>query len=245
MTERRHRHLAADHAGRLDPDQSGVLAEPEERRLLSGGDADAAILDGFAQDLARVCRSRPGKSPQILGARRAISAGTVSDAVVSHYSVQPVIDIYATNIGRDLGASPPTCSKIIDECDKRSARAARRSSCAARPTTMNSAYTQLYAGLALAIVLIYLLIVVNFQSWLDPFVIVAALPAALAGVTWMLFCDPYDAFRPGADRRDHVHGRGDRQFDPGGELRPRTAGRGAGARSRRRSKPASAVSARC
>ncbi len=53
--------------------------------------------------------------------------------------------------------------------------------------TMNSAYSQLYAGLAFAFVLIYLLIVVNFQSWVDPFVIVSALPAALAGVTWMLF----------------------------------------------------------
>ena len=73
--------------------------------------------------------------------------------------------------------------------------------------------------------LIYLLIVVNFQSWLDPFVIITALPAALAGIVWMLFATGTTAVGAGADRRDHVHGRGDRQLDPGGQLRPRAAGR--------------------
>ena len=87
---------------------------------------------------------------------------------------------------------------------------------------MNSAYAQLYEGLALAVVLIYLLIVVNFQSWVDPFVIVTALPAALAGVVWMLFATHTTLVGSGADRRDHVHGRGDGQFDPGGEFCPRT-----------------------
>ena len=77
--------------------------------------------------------------------------------------------------------------------------------------TMNSAFTGLLFGLLGAIVLIYLLIVVNFQSWLDPFVIITALPAALAGIVWMLFITGTTLSVPGADRRDHVHGRRDRQ----------------------------------
>ena len=67
--------------------------------------------------------------------------------------------------------------------------------------------------------LVYLLIVVNFQSWLDPFIIITALPAALAGIVWMLFLDAHDAQRAGADGRDHVHGRRDREQHPGRELR--------------------------
>jgi multidrug efflux pump subunit AcrB len=136
------------------------------------------------EDLARVPVSR-GKTPQILGAVANIGRGE-SNAVVSHYSVQPVIDIFATNSGRDLGSVSAEIRKIIQEFDKvrpRGTRIVLRG----QSETMNSAYSQLYGGLALAVALIYLLIVVNFQSWLDPFVIVAALPAALAGVTWMLF----------------------------------------------------------
>ena len=70
-----------------------------------------------------------------------------------------------------------------------------------------------------AIVLVYLLIVVNFQSWLDPFIIISALPAALAGIVWMLFLIAHDVQRAGADRRDHVHGRRDGEQHPGRELR--------------------------
>ena len=83
-------------------------------------------------DLARIPASQ-GKSPQMLGARGAKSAGTSSDAVVSHYSVQPVIDIYATNSGRDLGAVSADVQRIIDELTVGAAARARRSSCAARP----------------------------------------------------------------------------------------------------------------
>ena len=136
------------------------------------------------EDLARVPVSR-GKTPQILGAVAEIGRGE-SNAVVSHYSVQPVIDIFATNSDRDLGSVSAEIRKIIQEFDKARPRGTRIV-LRGQSETMNSAYSQLYGGLALAVALIYLLIVVNFQSWLDPFVIVAALPAALAGVTWMLF----------------------------------------------------------
>ena len=106
--------------------------------------------------------------------------------MVSHYSVQPVIDIYATTNGRDLGAVSADIKQIIAEFDHEKPRGSLIV-LRGQTDTMNSAYSQLYAGLALAIVLIYLLIVVNFQSWVDPFVIITALPTALAGVVWMLF----------------------------------------------------------
>ena len=89
--------------------------------------------------------------------------------------------------------------------------------------TMNQAYGQLSCGLAGAIVLIYLLIVVNFQSWLDPFVIVSALPGALAGIVWMLFPTDTTLSVPALDRRDHVHGRRDRKQHSRRQLRARKA----------------------
>jgi multidrug efflux pump subunit AcrB len=109
-----------------------------------------------------------------------------SNVVVSHYNVQPVIDIFATPQGRDLGALASDIQKVIHETVPNLPKGA---SVALRGqvSTMTSAYQQLLVGLAAAIVLIYLLIVVNFQSWVDPFVIVMALPTALAGIVWMLF----------------------------------------------------------
>jgi multidrug efflux pump subunit AcrB len=126
-----------------------------------------------------------GDSRQLLAGVASVTRGA-SNAVVSHYAVQPVIDIFATNHERDLGAVSADIQKILDDAAK---EAPRGSTVVLRgqTSTMTSAFSQLFAGLALAIVLIYLLIVVNFQSWLDPFVIVSALPTALAGIVWMLF----------------------------------------------------------
>ena len=108
-------------------------------------------------------------------------------AVVSHYNVQPVIDIFGSVQGRDLGGvargdRPDPRQPASSRC-----RADRELVVRGQIDTMNTAFTGLLAGLALAIVLVYLLIVVNFQSWLDPFIIISALPAALAGIVWMLF----------------------------------------------------------
>ena len=110
---------------------------------------------------------------------------------------------------------------------------------------MTTSFIGLLAGLALAIVLVYLLIVVNFQSWLDPFIIISALPAALAGIVWMLFLVAHDAQRAGADRRDHVHGRGDREQHPGRQLREGAAGRGHERACDAALERASRASARC
>ena len=126
-----------------------------------------------------------GDKTQLLGGLAQIKPGT-SNAVVSHYNVRPVVDIYASTEGRDLGAVAGQIDDIIQQTSKDVPRGSQVT-LRGQVTTMTSAYSQLIVGLAFAIVLIYLLIVVNFQSWLDPFVIVMALPGALAGIVWILF----------------------------------------------------------
>jgi multidrug efflux pump subunit AcrB len=129
--------------------------------------------------------SAAGANTQLLGGLAQVRR-TNGNAVVSHYNVKPVIDIFATPQGRDLGALASDIQKVIHDTAKdlpRGASVALRG----QVSTMTSAYQQLYVGLAAAIVLIYLLIVVNFQSWIDPFVIIMALPTALAGIVWALF----------------------------------------------------------
>jgi len=124
-------------------------------------------------------------TPPILGGIANITRST-SSAVVSQYDIQSMVQIYATPQGRDLGAVAADIQKIIAETAK---DVPRGSSVVllGQVDTMNKAFAGLLFGLLGAVVLIYLLIVVNFQSWSDPFVIVMALPAALAGIVWMLF----------------------------------------------------------
>jgi multidrug efflux pump subunit AcrB len=129
--------------------------------------------------------SSAGIGTQLLGGLATIQR-TPSNAVVSHYNVRPVIDIYATPQGRDLGGVAGDIQQQIRDTARdvpNGAGVALRG----QVTTMMSAYQQLFVGLAFAAVLIYLVIVVNFQSWLDPILIVTALPTALAGIVWMLF----------------------------------------------------------
>jgi multidrug efflux pump subunit AcrB len=111
---------------------------------------------------------------------------TTSSAVVSQYDIQPMVQIFATPQGRDLGAVSDEIRKLMAETAK---DVPKGSSVVllGQVQTMNSAFSGLLFGLLAAAVLIYLLIVVNFQSWSDPFVIITALPAALAGIVWMLF----------------------------------------------------------
>ena len=107
-------------------------------------------------------------------------------AVVSHYNVAPVIDIFGSVDGRDLGAVSGDINKIINSAQKQLPRGSRVV-VRGQVQTMRSSYTGLLFGLVFAILLDYLLIVVNFQSWLDPFIMISALPAALAGIAWFLF----------------------------------------------------------
>ncbi|MBU3077589.1 efflux RND transporter permease subunit [Sphingomonas quercus] len=122
---------------------------------------------------------------QILGAL-GVMHREPSAAVVSHYNVQPAFDIYATVQGRDLGAIAGDIQKVIDSSARERPKGADIA-LRGQVETMGTAFVGLLLGLAGAIVLIYLLIVVNFQSWIDPLVIISALPAALAGIVWMLF----------------------------------------------------------
>jgi len=124
-------------------------------------------------------------TPPILGGIANITRST-SSAVVSQYDIQPMVQIYATPQGRDLGAVAADVKTAIADTAK---DVPKGSSVVllGQVQTMNSAFSGLLFGLLAAVVLIYLLIVVNFQSWSDPFVIITALPAALAGIVWMLF----------------------------------------------------------
>jgi multidrug efflux pump subunit AcrB len=123
--------------------------------------------------------------PPILGGIADIKR-SISSAVVSQYDIQPMVQIYATPQGRDLGAVAADIKTVIADTAK---EVPKGSSVVllGQVQTMNSAFSGLLFGLLGAVVLIYLLIVVNFQSWSDPFVIITALPAALAGIVWMLF----------------------------------------------------------
>lgn len=109
-----------------------------------------------------------------------------SDSVVSHYNIMPALNIYASVQGRDLDGVSTDIQKILDQAAKKRP-AGTLISLHGQTGTMHTAFSGLLFGLLGAVVLIYLLIVVNFQSWLDPFVIITALPAALAGIVWMLF----------------------------------------------------------
>jgi CzcA family heavy metal efflux pump len=112
-------------------------------------------------------------------------APTSRPAVVSHYNVQPVIDVYASTQGRDLGSISRETGKILKPFMDHLPRGARIV-VRGQVDTMRSSFFGLGVGLVGAIILVYFLIVVNFQSWLDPFVIITALPGALAGIAWML-----------------------------------------------------------
>jgi multidrug efflux pump subunit AcrB len=109
-----------------------------------------------------------------------------SPAVVSHYAVQPAYDVYATTQGADLGSVAGGIQNILAETKSDQPKGATVM-LRGQVETMNTAFRGLIIGLVGAIALIYLLIVVNFQSWTDPGVIISALPAALAGIVWMLF----------------------------------------------------------
>jgi multidrug efflux pump subunit AcrB len=111
---------------------------------------------------------------------------THSNAVVSQYDIAPMVQIYATTEGRDLGAVSSDIRAIIARNDKDKPKGTTIA-LVGQTATMNSAYTGLLLGLLGAIVLVYLVIVINFQSWSDPFIVITALPAALAGIVWMLF----------------------------------------------------------
>ncbi len=146
------------------------------------------------QDLENIPINSAGRStapstapsnPEILSDLASINRGHEME-VVNQYNIRPVVDIYANVQDRDLGAVARQVTKIID-ADRSSLPRGTFVTLRGQVETMRSSYAGLLGGLVFSIVLVYLLIVVNFQSWVDPFIIITALPAALAGIVLFLF----------------------------------------------------------
>jgi multidrug efflux pump subunit AcrB len=139
------------------------------------------------QDLVNtpVTGSNPSAPSSIMASLVSTQRGA-GMAVVSHYNVAPVIDIFGSVQGRDLGGVSRDINRTIDSERSQLPRGSRVV-IRGQVQTMRSSYAGLLLGLLFAIMLDYLLIVVNFQSWLDPFIMISALPAALAGIAWFLF----------------------------------------------------------
>ncbi|MGP8234017.1 MAG: efflux RND transporter permease subunit [Limisphaerales bacterium] len=142
-------------------------------------------LDSLQSLAAMPVTGPSGAARQLLGNLATITRGT-EQGVVSHYNIQPVIDVYGDVQGRDLGGVAKDFQKIVRAAEK---KLPRGSTIIVRGQveTMKSSFVGLGLGLLFAIVLVYLLIVINFQSWSDPFIIITALPGALCGIVWMLF----------------------------------------------------------
>ncbi len=163
----------------LDPVTSApyaVIAQTPQYRLNSLADLKVTPISSGAESSAM---------PQVLGNVAAFSR-SVGPAVVSHYNAKPVIDVFASIQGSDLGYVANRVREVLansaHEIPKGSTVSVR-----GQAETMIGSFNGLLLGLAGAVILVYLLIVVNFQSWLDPFIIITGLPAALAGIVWMLF----------------------------------------------------------
>ncbi|CAM2139759.1 Multidrug resistance protein MdtC [Pararobbsia alpina] len=158
----------------------------------SGGDAEsgASGTSGAAPRAAQAGGSTgavasAAPTPDILGTLGTMTRST-QQAVVSHYNIQPVIDIYASTQGRDLAGVASDVSRIIDQA-KATLPRGTRIVLRGQVQSMRESFSGLASGLVFAVVLVYLLMVVNFQSWIDPLVIISGLPASLAGIAWMLF----------------------------------------------------------
>jgi CzcA family heavy metal efflux pump len=165
----------------LDPKSDvtyNVTTQTPQYRITKPQDlANIPVNSGAAENSSGV--------PQILGNVASFSRGAEM-GVVTHYDVSPAIDIFGNVEGRDLGGVSRDMQKIIN-ANLKYVPAGSQVHVRGQILTMNQSFVGLLAGLAFSIVLVYLLIVVNFQSWLDPFIILMALPAALAGIVWFLF----------------------------------------------------------
>jgi multidrug efflux pump subunit AcrB len=155
-----------------------VNMQTPQNQLTSMNDLETIPIDQGNNDPG-------GRQSQLLGALGTVTQ-TGTPLLVSHYSIMPSIDIFVSNQGRDLGAVYDQVQQVVKDMH---AQVPHGASVYVRgqATTMSSAYAQLLGGLALSVLLVYLVIVVNFQSWLDPFIIITALPGALAGIVWSLF----------------------------------------------------------
>jgi len=152
----------------------------------TAGTGPSAAASDTAGTVPFTAPTQMGGTPiQTLGNLATVTRGSEL-ALVTHYNIVPVIDIYGNVQNTDLRSVSDRIQKIVDRYRKQLPRGSRVV-IRGQVQTMNASFEGLIAGLAFSILLVYLLIVVNFQSWVDPFIIVAALPAALSGIVWMLF----------------------------------------------------------
>jgi multidrug efflux pump subunit AcrB len=137
------------------------------------------------QSLMNIPVSNGTSQPEVLANLATVTPQT-SPAEVSHYNIAPAVDVYASVDGRDLAGVASDTERLLGDFKKQLPRGTEMT-VRGQVETMVSSFRGLAIGLVMSIVLVYLLIVVNFQSWLDPFIIVTALPGALSGILWMLF----------------------------------------------------------
>ncbi len=147
-----------------------------------GNPLDLDSLDDLMQTPVRGANSN---QPQLLGNLVSLKR-SVQPAAVTHFNANNVFNVYANVEGRDLGSVSTEIERLVKEARSKLPRAVELA-VRGQIDTLHSSFIGLAGGLAVAIVLLYLLLVINFQSWLDPFIIVCGLPAALAGIAWMLF----------------------------------------------------------
>jgi multidrug efflux pump subunit AcrB len=155
---------------------------------LAGAANAGASFVGAGPSQTSIAYGNPGASqggPQLLSNLAGLARG-VGPEIVNHYNVQPVFDVYANLDRRDLGAVGGAVEKIVDRMTPKLPRGTTID-IRGQITTMESSFYRLGLGMAFAVVLVYLVMAVNFQSWLDPFIILMALPGALAGIVWILF----------------------------------------------------------
>jgi multidrug efflux pump subunit AcrB len=142
-------------------------------------------LDALLRTPVRAASAALSTTPQLLSNLVGV-APAVQEAVESHYNIASTIDIYASAQGRDMGGISADIRRLVDELRPHLPRGVSIA-ILGQTETMKTSFIELGVGLVIAVVLVYLLIVVNFQSWVDAFIIITALPAALAGIVWMLF----------------------------------------------------------
>ena len=158
---------ATSTAGSANPTNAGVGAGPNQASTAYGNPGVASGNPQLLSNMVTVGRS-------------------VAPAIVNHYNVQPVMDVYANVDRRDLGSVGAGVEKIVAEMTPKLPRGTTIE-VRGQLLTMQNSFYRLGIGMIFAVVLVYLLMAVNFQSWLDPFIILMALPGALAGIVWMLF----------------------------------------------------------
>ena len=161
-------------------------------------------------------------STQLLG-NMSMLRRTRSTALVNHYDVQPVFDVYGNADRRDLGGVASDIQKIIDSY-KTKLTQGTQIVMRGQVATMQSSFVRLGTGMVFAILLVYLLMAINFQSWMDPFIILMAIPGAFSGILWMLFLTQTTLNVPSLMGSHYGNRRSDGELHPAGGFRQRRAG---------------------